>query len=134
MAHILVVEDEAVISMMVEAWLADLGHELVGPAPTIAAALKLIETRDFDAAIIDLSLDGTHTYEIADALRLKGVPFAWGTGYRARDIEPAYRDEPIVAKPYAFDAFSNIVALLIAGRDSKIACAPRYDNPGPYQD
>jgi CheY-like chemotaxis protein len=121
MAHILVVEDEAVISMMVEAWLADLGHDLVGPASTIAAALKLIETGEFDAAIVDLSLDGKHTYKIADALRLKGIPFAWGTGYRARDIEPAYRDELIVAKPYAFDAFSNAVALLLSGPDAKTA-------------
>lgn len=114
MAKVLIIEDEAVISMMLESWIADLGHETVGPASTISKALNLIETTEFDAVILDMALDGTLTYELAETLRARGIPFAWGTGYNARDILPEFRDEIIVSKPYSFDAFALAIETLLA--------------------
>jgi CheY-like chemotaxis protein len=114
MARILVVEDEVVIAMMVELWLADLGHELIGPAPNAATASALIEGGGIDAAILDVSLEGVRSYGIADALRTKGIPFAWGTGYSSRDIDARYRDAPIIAKPYSLEDFTRVVGALVA--------------------
>lgn len=116
MAKVLIVEDEAVISMMLEVWLTDLGHEVAGSASTIQKALGLIEAEKFDAAILDVSLGGSLSYEVADALRRHGIPFAWGTGYSERDIKPEYRDEAIVAKPYLPDVFAEAIAMLLANR------------------
>jgi len=50
MARILVVDDEPLISAMTEDWLSELGHIVVGPAHSLAAALKLAEM-DLDAAL-----------------------------------------------------------------------------------
>jgi len=114
MARILVVEDETVVAMLIEAWLSDIGHETIGPVGTVAAALSLLEKHKVDAAIVDLSLGGTRSYEIANALRQKAIPFAWGTGYSAKDIDPDYCNEPLIAKPYSFDDLTQTLALLIA--------------------
>ena len=114
MARILLVEDETVIVMLLELWVADLGHDLVGPANDIASALAIIATSDIDAALVDVSLGGDQSYAIADALKAKNVPYAWGTGYSGNDIEARYRDVPILAKPYDADDFQKVIGGLLA--------------------
>ena len=87
MAHILVVEDEAIIAMMVGEWLTELDHEAVGPAPSVSAALALLGSTDVQAAILDLSLAGEQSYAVADALQAKAIPFAFATGHGAGGID-----------------------------------------------
>lgn len=55
---VLVVEDEALVSMLVEDMLTDLGCTIVGPAAEIEEALKLATSADIDAALLDVNLGG----------------------------------------------------------------------------
>ena len=113
MAKILVVDDEPLIGAMTEEWLLELGHVVVGPAGSLAAALELAET-DLDAAILDVSLGKDTSYPLADALRARGVPFALATGYGLDGIDPRYRGHSTLAKPFEFDGFRRVVGELLA--------------------
>ena len=98
---VLIVEDEALIAMMAEDMVEGLGHTLVATAPTLADARHAITTLDFDAALLDVNLNGDSSMELAAMLKARGVPFAFTTGYGACGIDPEHRDRPVLTKPYA---------------------------------
>jgi CheY-like chemotaxis protein len=98
--RVLVVEDEMLVLMNIEFILADLGCESVAAAATVAQALALIESQAFDAAMLDVNLDGHPSYPVADALAARGVPFAFSTGYSNEGVTDEYRERPVLRKPY----------------------------------
>ena len=58
-AKVLVLEDETLVSMMVEDMLLDLGCEVVGPFAKLDQALAFVEAGEpFDAALLDVNLGG----------------------------------------------------------------------------
>lgn len=113
MARILIVDDEPLIAAMMEEWLSDLGHVVVGPAHNLAQALQLAEG-DVDAAIVDVSLGRDNSYPLADALSARGRPFALATGYGQDGIEPKYRGRPTLRKPFEFAAFRHAIDELVS--------------------
>jgi two-component SAPR family response regulator len=98
--RILVVEDEMMISMLLEDMLAEFGCIPVGPVAKVEPALKLIESVPFDAAILDVNLNGDETYPIADALAARAIPFVFASGYRASRLRDDYRGIPSLQKPF----------------------------------
>jgi CheY-like chemotaxis protein len=98
--RILVVEDEMLILITIEDMLADLGCESVASAATVDKALALIEAHTFDVAMLDMNLNGSKTYSVADALATRGVPFVFSTGYSGHDMKDGYRDRPVLKKPF----------------------------------
>jgi CheY-like chemotaxis protein len=111
-ARILVVDDEPMIAMITEEWLVDLGHSVVGPAADLASALKLAGS-GVDAAIVDVSLGREKSYPLAEALRARGVPFVFATGYGADGLEPEWRRNETLAKPFDFAALRDAVGRMI---------------------
>ena len=111
--RILVVEDEMLVLINIEDMLADLGCESVGAAATVDQALALIDTQAFDAAVVDVNLDGVHSYAVADALRARGVPFVFSTGYSGQGMKEGYRDEPVLGKPYRAAELVEILIRLL---------------------
>jgi CheY-like chemotaxis protein len=97
---ILVVEDEMLVLLNVEDMLADLGCESVSAAANVDQALALIDAQAFDAAMLDVNLDGRKSYAVADALAARGVPFVFSTGYSGESLDDGYRDRPVLGKPY----------------------------------
>jgi CheY-like chemotaxis protein len=97
---ILVVEDEALVAMLVEDALLDAGAEVIGPAATVAEALRLLQAARPDAAVLDLNLAGETSTPVADVLAAAGVPFVVATGYGADGLPPAHAAVPVLAKPY----------------------------------
>jgi CheY-like chemotaxis protein len=79
--RILVVEDEALIAVMVEDMLTDMGSVVVGPAATIEQALALARSEDIDGAVLDVNVRGERIDPVADALSARGVPMLFATGY-----------------------------------------------------
>jgi CheY-like chemotaxis protein len=110
--RVLVVEDEALVAMMLEDLLADLGCEVVDNPMRLDQAIAAAHGGEFDLALLDLNLAGRRTYEVADILTARGIPFAFLTGYRAEDLEPAYRETPILAKPFRRGDLEAILARL----------------------
>lgn len=112
MPRVLVVEDEPLIAMLVEDWLAELEFQTVGPASTAREALALIETGPIDGAILDVSLDGHDSFAVAAALRERAIPFAFATGHAADRIEDRFKGVPTLVKPYDFERVKRVLAVL----------------------
>jgi CheY-like chemotaxis protein len=98
--RVLVVEDEAIIAMLIEDMLAELGCALVDPASDARKALSIIESERFDAAILDVNLDGARTTPIAEELRSRGIPFLFATGYGAAELEAEFKRYAVLTKPF----------------------------------
>lgn len=99
--RVLVVEDEMMIAMLVEDMLADLGCSVVGPAHGLDAALALARTEvGLDAALLDVNLAGQPVFAVADALRAKGVPAIFSTGYGEAGLRDVDRGAPVLQKPF----------------------------------
>ncbi len=99
--RVLVVEDEPVVAMYLEDLLEALGCQTIGPASRLVDGLALAqaEDRSFDVAILDINLGGERSTPIAEALRARGVPFAFASGYGAPP--EGFGDEvPMIEKPY----------------------------------
>jgi CheY-like chemotaxis protein len=78
--RILVVDDEPLIALLMEDWLAELGCEVVGPVHTVRQGLQLVAHNDVDGAFLDVGLPGENIYTLATELDKQGVPFAFLTG------------------------------------------------------
>jgi DNA-binding response OmpR family regulator len=74
--RVLVVEDEMMVSMLIEDMLEDLGCTVVGPAARLDEALALARDTEIDCAVLDVNLGGQPIFPLADYLREKGAPFS----------------------------------------------------------
>lgn len=110
--RVLVVEDEPLIAMTLMDDLADLGCSALGPAHSIAQALKLIANEPFDAALLDGNLSGDRVDEIANALAQKGKPFVFVTGYGREALPAAFNHVRVVEKPFTREQIANALTSL----------------------
>ncbi len=116
--RILIVEDEGLVSAMVEDMLVEMGATVVGTASTIARGLLLATTiRELDAAVLDVNVREERIDPVATALIGRGVPIVFATGYGAAP-EIAQRGAVVIDKPYTREKLA--VALL-----SVLSSAPR---------
>jgi len=96
----LVVEDELLIAMAMEDVLQDLGYEVVGPFSTVGQARGAAEGEPLDLGVLDMNLRGELVFPIAEALRRRGVPVVFCTGYADMPLIPeSFRNTPILSKP-----------------------------------
>ncbi len=115
--RILIVEDEMLLLMTIEDVLADLGCETVISASTVDKAIGLIDGQVFDAAVLDMNLNGTSSQAVAEALAARGVPFLVATGNRD-EMWDGFRDRAVVRKPFKYDELVEILMRLLPGRSS----------------
>jgi CheY-like chemotaxis protein len=114
--RIMVVEDEAMIWMLIEDSLIDHGCVAVGPLSRVADALKAAESETVDAALLDVNLVGVPVYPVADALEKRGIPYGFLTGYGEVGLRDEYRHRPVLKKPFTQKSLIELVAKLVAGR------------------
>ena len=89
------------ITMLLEAMLDDLGCEVVGPANALTPALELARGEAaIDVAILDVNLAGHPVFEVADALRVRGVPVIFSSGYGGHALREVDQGAPVLAKPF----------------------------------
>ncbi|MDW4497947.1 response regulator [Sulfitobacter sp. D35] len=99
-SKVLVVDDEALLALDIEAILEQAGYEVVGPAANVASAMKLIDGGSIDAAILDLNLAQERSDDIADRLSELSVPFFFLTGYSAEHLPPSHAHREMIRKPF----------------------------------
>jgi len=97
--RVMIVEDEALVAMVVTESLTNLGCSVVGPFSRCSEAMAAIESDEIDAAILDVNLDGEMVYPLADMLAERGVPFIFVTGYGAESIDSRFAHIPVIQKP-----------------------------------
>jgi CheY-like chemotaxis protein len=98
--RVLVVEDEALVAMLVEDALLDAGFGVIGPAATVEEAMNLLAQEQPDAVVLDLNLAGETSTPVADALAARGIPYVIATGYGASGLPAGHQHAMVLAKPY----------------------------------
>jgi DNA-binding response OmpR family regulator len=97
--RVLVVEDEAIVALAIADQLADAGFSVVGPAPSVARALKLIEEVGCDVAVLDVNLRNETVEPVARELRSRSTPFLFLSAVSRADLPPGFDDEILLPKP-----------------------------------
>jgi len=98
--RVLVVEDEMMVALLLEDMIADLGYRVVGPVTRLGKALDVASREAIDVAILDINVDGSEVYPVAEALAARHIPFAFVTGYGREGLREPYRGTPTLAKPF----------------------------------
>jgi len=111
--HILIVEDEPLIAMMLEDFLEVLDRKVVGTADSVETALAQIEGASIDAAILDVNLRlGEKSTAVAEALAARDIPFVFATGGTEDGVDERFRDRPRLMKPFTMDGVEKALSSL----------------------
>ena len=121
--RVLFVEDEAIVSMLIEDMLLDLGGEVIGPVSKLGEAQALAQVADVQAAVLDINVGGELTYPVADILRSRGIPVIFATGYGAMALPERYRGTPTVHKPFDRQHFAETMQAALASAPCEIRAA-----------
>lgn len=119
--RVLVLEDEALVAMLVEDTLREAGADVIGPVGTVAEAIPVIEQalRDaagLDAAVVDMNLHGESALPVAELLAGHGIPFLVASGYGAGALKSETLGEvPTIGKPFDPDELVRALARLLPG-------------------
>jgi DNA-binding NtrC family response regulator len=111
--RLLIIEDDWLISALIEDQVAELNLEIAGVATSVADALRLIATVDIDAALLDMKLQEEFAGDVADALTAHGIPFVFVSGY-SRAPSARYAAVPILLKPFDIDELKKAVAEMLS--------------------
>lgn len=121
--RVLFVEDEAIVSMLIEDMLLDLGVEVVGPVSKMPEALVLAQEADIEAAVLDINIGGQLTYPVADILQSRGIPVIFATGYGATALPERYRGTPTIHKPFDQQHFANVMRAILSDAPCDVTAA-----------
>lgn len=113
--RLLIVEDEAMVAMLIEDMLTGLGCVIVDVAGSVATAVKLVDAKGatLDGAILDVNLGGEKVFPVADALAARGVPFMFATGYGPAGLNERYPGVVTLSKPFRLAALERALAAAI---------------------
>ncbi|MBC2776551.1 response regulator [Parasphingopyxis marina] len=109
-AKFLVVEDEAIIAMSTEDMLIALGHDPAFTAENLERALEIVAAGGFDAALLDINLNGVESGPVADALAERGIPLIFTTGYGEIRVPEGHQAATVLEKPYTARDLENAIA------------------------
>jgi len=115
---VLVVEDEPIISLLLESMLRDLGCDDVWYASGVEAALEILAQRTPDAAVLDVNLAGEPAYPVARRLAAVAVPFVFATGYGAGGIDREWNTRPVIQKPFHYEMLAAALASALGASKS----------------
>lgn len=105
--HLLLVEDEPLVGFLTQDILTEMGFVVTEVCRTLQEAMTLARTGCFDGAVLDMNLNGTLVYPLAELLTTKGVPFVFVTGYSSDAVEKRFATVPIVQKPIDANALAE---------------------------
>jgi CheY-like chemotaxis protein len=112
-AAIFLVEDEALIRMMIVGMLDELGYSVVAEAGNIQEGMVLAETAAFDLALLDINVGGESIVPVAEIIRRRGLPLVFITGYAQMGLPEPFVEKPVLQKPFVItklaDAIENVL-------------------------
>ncbi len=122
--RVLIVEDSPVVGPFTADMLADLGCEVIGPAPNMAAAREMVVAGGFDAALMDVHIRGDLVFPLCEILASKDVPFILTSGYADWQSAEKWRDRPRLQKPYTIEQVEKALTELLAPDFRRLEAAP----------
>lgn len=112
---VFLVEDEAMIRMMVVDMLEELGFSVAAETGEINEAIKLASSTEFDIAILDVNVNGKVISPVADLLKARNRPFIFATGYGTQGVPEDYRDRPALQKPFQIESLKDALDSTLRG-------------------
>ena len=113
--RILVVEDEFLLALEVEAALTSFGCFVAGPFAKLGKALVAARATRIDGAVLDINLNGEMVYPLAEYLDFAGVPFVFLTGYVPSDLPERFRRFRRLPKPLHTQTLRQIILDMLHG-------------------
>lgn len=117
--RVIVIEDEALVIMLLEDMLAQLGCQVVGLASHLDQAIELVTSADADLAILDVNLDGREAYPVAERLSARGIPFVFATGYGRSRMQHDLGERPALQKPFRLEDLRRVIAEAMGGAEGQ---------------
>ncbi len=114
-SKVLIVEDEWLIADDYSSILHEAGHRVVGPCPTVKAALLVIDKEQVDAALLDLELRGETSIPVAERLLELQIPFTFLSGHSVKELPRHVHDQRLLSKPANPARLLAAVAEMCAG-------------------
>jgi CheY-like chemotaxis protein len=109
--RVLVVEDTFLVAEVIADLLDSCGCTVLGPVPRVASALPMVREAELDGALLDVNLAGELCFPVAAALRERGLPFVFLTGYDDSSIIPEeFQAVPRLSKPIDRRTLAETVA------------------------
>jgi CheY-like chemotaxis protein len=106
---VFLVEDEALIRMMIVEMLEELGHQVVAEAGSIQSAAALARTVAFDLGVFDINLAGFNVSPVAEIVAARGLPFVFVSGYGPAGRPEPFNDKPVLRKPFLISEFATLI-------------------------
>lgn len=97
----LVIEDELLVSMLIEDILLDEDCSVVGPFSNLPDALSAARHELVDVALLDVNLRGEMVYPVAEVLTERGIPFVFLSGYGSDAIPTDHPEWLACSKPFS---------------------------------
>jgi len=98
--QVLVVEDDAMVGMVLVNCLEDLGADVFWSSSVEDALDNIRNIHSIAIAIVDFNLNGSTSALILDVLISRKIPAVLCTGYDASFLEQRFHVLPCVAKPF----------------------------------
>ena len=120
--RILVVEDQALIALDLQATLEEDGAVVVGPFHGLGAAMHAASAElALDAAVLDVDLGQEDVFPLADYLAEHGVPFVFHTGHAEIErLHRRYEHVPVIAKPAPpSEVIGRLVSTITAAKTAR---------------
>jgi DNA-binding response OmpR family regulator len=112
---VLVVEDQALIGLSIEAFLEEAGYRVAGPFASNAEAMAWLDEGTPRAAVLDLGLKDGLSTRLAEELRRRGIGFVVYSGHAQRpDLAPELQGVPWLRKPVPREDLLKAVEALAA--------------------
>jgi DNA-binding response OmpR family regulator len=109
--RVLIVEDMFLVAEDLSDTLQTWGCDVVGPAARVDEALGLVAAEALDGALLDVNLGDERCFPIAEALRAKGTPFLFLTGYDMASAFPTeFENAPRLTKPVDTQLLARMMA------------------------
>ena len=106
---VFLVEDEALIRMMIVEMLEELGHRVVAEAGSVQSAEPLARTSAFDLGVFDINVGGFAITPIAEIVAARGLPFIFVSGYGPEGRPKLFNDKPVLRKPFLISEFETLI-------------------------
>jgi DNA-binding response OmpR family regulator len=117
--RILVVEDEYFIGLELADALSAIGAIIHGPFGSVDHALNEMAQVQFDFAILDINLNGSMSFVVAERLAQREVPFIFVTGYEPAAVPEIFAGARIWQKPFDITALLAHVVVACEARDAR---------------
>ena len=115
--RVFIVDDEALVAMLLEDMIGDLGCISVGVASRVAQALDLLADPAFalDVALLDVNVAGESIVPVAQAALERGAAIVFATGYGESGLPKGFRDRPTLQKPFGLNEVAACLKACVAG-------------------